>query len=176
MVRRGRRRRSRTMLKRIEFILDALGAISIVLLCVLIVAIVISREFFGFGVPDGIIIVREFMVPAILFPLSSATAKRAHVAIEVIANLFPDGLNRWIAVFAALVGIVVVLALLLGGWGQFVSALESGSHHGGDLFIPKWISRGAFVLAFAFVLLRLLTILWVDLRAAVTGRPAPTTL
>ena len=122
--------------------------------------------------PDGIIIVREFMVLAILFPLSAATAKRAHVSIEVIANLFPDGLNRWIAVFAALVGLVLVSALLVGGWQQFVKAFESGSHHGGDLFIPKWISRGAFVLAFAFVLLRMLNIFWVDLRAAVTGRPA----
>ena len=161
---------------RIEFILETLGAISIVLLCMLIVAIVICREFLGFGVPDGIIIVREFMVPAILFPLSAATAKRANVSIEVIASFFPDWLNRWIAVFAALVGMVVVSALLAGGWDQFTRALESGSHHGGDLFIPKWISRGAFVLAFAFVLLRLLTILWVDVRAAVTGRPAPATL
>ena len=161
---------------RIEFILETLGAISIVLLCVLIVAIIVCREFFGFGVPDGIIIVREFMVPAILFPLSAATAKRAHVSIEVIANLFPDALNRWIAVFAALVGILLVSALLMGGWEQFTRALARGSHHGGDLFIPKWISRGAYVLAFGFVLLRLLTILWVDLRAAVTGRPAPAAL
>lgn len=164
------------MLNRIEFVLDTLGAISIALLCLLIVAIVTCREFFGFGVPDGIIIVREFMVPAILFPLSAATAKRAHVSIEVIANHFPASLNRWIAVFAALVGIVVVSALLVGGWEQLLKTLERGSHHGGDLFIPKWISRGAFVLAFAFVLLRLLTILWTDLRAAVTGRPAPETL
>ncbi|MGD1886318.1 MAG: TRAP transporter small permease [Cohaesibacteraceae bacterium] len=160
------------MFKRIEFVFETIGAISVVVLCVLIVAIVICREFFGFGVPDGIIIVRELMVLAILFPLSAATAKRAHVSIEVIANLFPDALNRWIAVFAALVGVVLVTALLLGGWEQFTKAFESGSHHGGDLFIPKWISRGAFVLAFGFVLLRMLNIFWVDLRAAVLGLPA----
>lgn len=160
------------MFKRVEFVFETIGAISVVVLCLLIVAIVICREFFGFGVPDGIIIVRELMVLAILFPLSAATAKRAHVSIEVIANLFPDALNRWIAVFAALVGVVLVTALLLGGWEQFTKAFESGSHHGGDLFIPKWISRGAFVLAFGFVLLRMLNIFWVDLRAAVMGRPA----
>lgn len=160
------------MFKRIEFVFETIGAISIVILCALIVAIVVCREFFGFGVPDGIIIVRELMVVAILFPLSAATAKRAHVSIEVIANLFPDALNRWISVFAALVGIVLVAALLLGGWEQFTKAFESGSHHGGDLFIPKWISRGAYVLAFGFVLLRLLNILWVDVRAAIVGQPA----
>lgn len=160
------------MFERIEFVLETIGAIAIVVLGVLIVAIVFCREVLGFGVPDGIIIVRELMVVAILFPLSAATAKRAHVSIEVIANLFPDALNRWIAVFAALIGIILVTALLLGGWEQFAKAFESGSHHGGDLFIPKWISRGAYVLAFGFVLLRMVNIFWVDLRAAVAGRPA----
>ncbi len=161
------------MLKRIEFILDTLGAIAVTLLCVLIVAIVIGREFIAVAVPDGIILVRELMVPAILFPLSAATARRAHVSIEVIANLFPDALNRWISVFAALLGIIIVSALLAGGWIQFSKTWVNGAHHGGDLFIPKWISRGAFVLAFFFVLLRMLQILWTDLRAAVRGGPAP---
>lgn len=160
------------MLKRIEFVLESLGAIAILCLCILIVAIVTCREFFGFAVPDGIIIVRELMVPAILFPLSAATAKRAHVSIEVIANLFPASLNRWIAVFAALVGLLLVTVLFVGGLQQFETTLLRGSHQGGDLFIPKWISRGAFVLAFGFVLLRLLHILWVDLTGAVNGRSA----
>ncbi len=164
------------MFGRIEFVLETLGAIAIAALCLLIVSIVVSREFLGFGVPDGIIIVRELMVIAILFPLSAATSKRAHVSIEVIANHFPDALNRWIAVFAAVVGLIVVSALLFGGWTQFAKAFASGSHHGGDLFIPKWISRGAFVLAFAVVFLRLIHILWVDLRAALTGQPAPEAL
>lgn len=159
------------MLRRIEFILDTLGAIAVILLCVLIVAIVIGREFVAVAVPDGIILVRELMVPAILFPLSAATARRAHVSIEVIANLFPDALNRWIAVFAALVGLTIVSALLVGGWLQFSKTWLNGAHHGGDLFIPKWISRGAFVLAFFFVFLRMLHILWTDFQVAVRGKP-----
>ena len=164
------------MFRRIEFVLETLGALAIIMLCLLIVANVVFREAFGFGAPDGIILVRELMVFAILFPLSAVTSQRAHVAIEVIAKFFPSALNRWISVFAALVALIIVSALLLGGWLQFAKAFVSGSHHGGDLFIPKWISRGAYTLAFVFVFLRLLQILWVDLRAALTGRPAPQTL
>ncbi|CAN0595937.1 unnamed protein product [Ectocarpus sp. 12 AP-2014] len=164
------------MFRRIEFVLETLGAIAVIALCLLIVTNVIFREALGFGVPDSIIMVRELMVVAILFPLSSATSKRAHVSIEVIANLFPDTVNRWIAVFAALVGLIIVSALLVGGWTQFIRAFEGASHHGGDIFIPKWISRGAYTLAFGFVLLRLIQILWVDFRAAVSGRTAPVTL
>ena len=84
------------MFKRIEFVLDTLGAVAVVLLCLLITANIVTREFIQFGIPDSMILVRELMVPAILFPLSAATAKRAHVAIEFIAQHFPDGLNRWI--------------------------------------------------------------------------------
>lgn len=161
------------MFRKVEFALETLGALAIIALCLLIVANVTFREVLGFGVPDGIILVRELMVVAILFPLSAATSKRAHVSIDVIANLFPAWLNRWIAVFAALVALVIVTTLMVGGWMQFAKAFQSGSHHGGDLFVPKWISRGAFTLAFAFVFARLLQILWVDLRAALTGQPAP---
>lgn len=161
------------MLRRIEFVLDALGAIAIALLCVLIVATVVFREILGVGFPDGIILVRELMVPAILFPLAAATSRRAHVAVEFLANLFPAGLNRWIAVFAALVGVLIVLALLVGGARQFATMWANGAHHGGDLLIPKWISRAAFVLAFFFVLLRLLMIFWADLGDAIRGRAAP---
>ena len=68
----------------------------------------------------------------------------------------------------------VVITLVVGGWQQFAKTLESGAHHGGDLFIPKWISRGAFVLAFFVVMLRMAQILWIDLVAAIRGRAAPT--
>jgi len=160
------------MFKRIEFILDTLGAISVLILCLVIICIVIWREFLGAGFPDGIIMVRELMVPAILFPLSATTAKRAHVSIEVIANFFPDSLNRWIAVFAAALGLFVVVVLIYAGWLQLEKAWDNGSHLGGDFRIPKWPSRLVYVVAFSFVALRLAQIFWLDLRAALTGTPS----
>ncbi|MEM9901094.1 MAG: TRAP transporter small permease [Pseudomonadota bacterium] len=161
------------MLKRIEFLLDTLGAIAVALLCVLIVTTVFAREILALAVPDSIILVRELMVPAILFPLSAATSRRAHVAIDLFANHFPDALNRWIAAFAALVGIVIVATLVVAGWQQFTNTWANGAHHGGDLLIPKWISRAAYFIAFGFVLIRMIQLFWVDLHAAITGQPAP---
>ncbi|MEM6460884.1 MAG: TRAP transporter small permease [Pseudomonadota bacterium] len=164
------------MLKRTEFFLETLGAVAVALLCLLIVITVIAREFFAYAVPDSIILVRELMVPAILFPLSAATARRAHVAIDLFANHFPDALNRWIAVFAALVGIVIVATLVVAGWQQFINNWANGAHQGGDFLIPKWISRLAYFIAFGFVLIRIIQIFFVDLRAAITGQPAPAEL
>lgn len=160
-------------MKRIEHLLNSMAAIAIVALCILIVANIVSREALKSGVPDIIVMVQELMVAAILFPLASATAARAHIAIEVIANLFPDALNRWIAVLAALIGVALGVVLLLAGWAEFWKAFNSPAHYGGAFHWPKWPSRGLFVLAFAFFLIRLLHVLWVDLRAALTGRAAP---
>ena len=164
------------MFNKLEATLDTLGAIAIAALCLLIVGSVFTREILGFGIPDNLILVRELMVPAILFPLSATTSRRAHVSIEVLAQHFDDGLNRWIAVFAALCGLIILIALFSASWLQFTKTWASGAHHGGDLLIPKWITRGICVFAFFLTTLRLFQILWIDLKAAITGVPAPKTL
>ena len=163
-------------MKRIEHVLDTVAAIAIVLLGLLITANIIAREVIQTGVPDIMIMVRELMIPAILFPLAGATAARAHIAIEVIANLFPDGLNRWIAVLAGLIGLLIASVLLFAGWMEFWKTFNSNAHYGGTFFWPKWPGRALFVIAIAFFELRLLNVFWVDLRAALSGQPAPNKL
>ncbi|MGR3455731.1 TRAP transporter small permease [Pseudooceanicola sp.] len=163
-------------MKRIEHALDTMAAVAIVALCILITANIVAREAIGTGVPDIMTMVQELMVPAILFPLAAATAARGHIAIEVIANLFPAALNRWIAVFAALTGLLIVTVLLMAGWMEFWKTFNSNAHYGGEFMWPKWPSRALFFLAIAIFEIRLIHVLWVDLRAAVTGRPAPETL
>lgn len=160
-------------MKRIEHILDTLAAVAIVALCILITANIVAREVIKTGVPDIIIMVQELMIPAILFPLAAATAARGHIAIDVISNFFPGPLRSWIAVFAALIGVVIASVLLMAGWMEFWKTVNSNAHYGGHFLWPKWPGRALFVLAIAIFELRLLHVLWVDLRAAVTGRPAP---
>ncbi|WP_158970093.1 TRAP transporter small permease [Chachezhania sediminis] len=163
-------------MKRIEHVLDTMAAVSIVLLCILITANIFAREVIKTGVPDIIIMVQELMIPAILFPLASATAARGHIAIEVIANYFPAPLKRWIAVLAVLIGLLIATVLLMAGWMEFWKTVHSNAHYGGTFMWPKWPGRALFVLAIGFCVLRLLHVLWVDLRAAISGRPAPETL
>lgn len=164
------------MMRLIERTLDTLAALAVLSLGLLIVANVLSRQLLQVGIPDVIVIVRELMVPAILFPLASATSSRAHIAIEFIAQHFPDSLNRWIAVLAALVGLLVATVLLWAGLVELQRNWVSDARFSGDFQIPRWPSRLMFVIAFAMFEVRLLQILWVDLKAAVTGTPAPATL
>lgn len=163
-------------MKRIEHVLDTMAAVAIVALCVLITANIVAREVILTGVPDIIVMVQELMIVAILFPLAAATASRSHIAIDVIANFFPDPLKRWIAVFAALIGLVIGTVLLLAGWMEFWKTFNSNAHYGGTFLWPKWPGRALFLVAIAIFEIRMLHVLWVDLRTAVTGRPAPETL
>ncbi len=156
--------------------LDSIAALAVVALCLLIVANVVSRQFFAQGLPDVVILVRELMVPAILFPLSSATATRAHVAIEFIAQFLPAAFNRWVAVFAGLIGLGLAVMLIIAGWEQLSAAWRTGSHYSGAFDVPKWPSRLSFVIAVGFFALNLALVLAQDVKAAVTGRPAPDTL
>ena len=47
---------------------------------------VIGRQLFGLAVPDIVIIVRELMIPTIVFPLAVATANRAHIAVTFVTD------------------------------------------------------------------------------------------
>lgn len=163
-------------MKKIEHLLDTLAAIAIAALCVLITVNIVAREAIQTGVPDIIVIVQELMIPAILFPLAAATAARSHIAIDVIANFFPAPLKRWIAVFAGLIGLVIVTVLLAAGWMEFWKTFNGNAHYGGYFHWPKWPGRAMFVLAIAFFELRMLHILWVDLKAALAGQNAPENL
>lgn len=154
--------------------LDSIAASAVILLCLLIVSNVISRQFLNSGVPDSTLLVKELMIPTILFPLASATANRAHVSIEFFAQYFPKWLNFWIAVFAGLVGLLVAAALLIAGWQELAENYTSGAEYAGDFDLKKWPSRALFVLAILFFVLRLLQVLLQDLSAAITGKPAPT--
>lgn len=161
------------MLKKLTLVLDTLAAIAIVSLCILIVANVLSREFLATGVPDSIILVRELMVPAILLPMASATLQRSHVSITFLTDKLSPQANRWLAVFGVLFGLVIALVLLFVGWQEFWKYFHNGARYTGEFTLLKWPSRAAFLIAMAVFVVSLLRILAIDLRAALTGTPAP---
>lgn len=161
------------MIRTLGLALDTVAAVATVLLCLLIAANVAARQIFATGIPDTVILVRELMVPAILFPLTTATVTRAHVAIEVFAQLFPDRLNRLIAVFAGLVGLLIAGILLWAGWTELARNWASGAHYGGELNVPKWPSRALFTCAVGFFAVAVVKILLEDLRALFAGGGEP---
>jgi TRAP-type C4-dicarboxylate transport system permease small subunit len=103
-------------MRRIEAALLAIAALCIVLLGVVITANVVGRQFFGAGVPDAIVLVRELMVGVVVLPLAYVTAERAHISVEFVFNMVGARAKRAMTAFASLFAALSVPFILLAAW------------------------------------------------------------
>ncbi|MEJ8475283.1 TRAP transporter small permease [Roseibium algae] len=158
------------MLHRVERLLLDLAVCAIFGLGLLITLSVMSRGLFNSGIPDTVVLVRELMVAAILLPLAAATANRAHIAVEFLANMLPPRTQVWMIVFGSLIGLLALMPLLYAGWREAAKTLSNGSFYFGDLNVPKWPGRVLFLLGLSFCWVRLFIMFISDLKAAIEGR------
>ncbi len=157
------------MLGKLENILLSLGAIAVMVLGLMIAVNVTARAVFDVSLPDTVIIVRELMVAAILFPLAAATAARAHVAVEFITNRFPPRARSWLIVLGSLIGLFALSPLLYAGSRELISNWSSGGFFYGDLNLPKWPGRLFFVIGIGACCLRLAELAIRDTRTILQG-------
>ena len=157
------------MLKRIEQVLWALGALAVIALGLMIAANVAARALFSSGIPDSVIIVRELMVAAIILPLGATTAARAHVAVEFVTNRMSARARSRLIVLGSLIGMFALLPLLYAGWREFSGTWSKGSFYFGDLSLPKWPGRLIFLIGIAVCWVRLAELAIRDMRTLWRG-------
>lgn len=162
------------MLKRLESVLLEVATVSVVALAVLIFADVLAVNFFQSYVPDTIVIVRELMILAIVLPLAAATANRSHIAVEFVTNLLPEKVVNWFVAFGTIFSFFVLLPIIWVAYQDLAYQLQIQSTFYGDLNLPKWPGRMAFLIGIVLCWIRLGTLILVDIRAAVRGAPADT--
>lgn len=143
------------MLHRIEQILLDIAVASVFALGLLVAGNVVGRHFFAAEIPDSVVMVRDLMVIAILFPLARATAERRHVAVTFFTDYFSVGVRARLTVFGWMVGTLAVLPILYAAWRAFASAWGSGEFYYGDFDIPHWIGRLLFFVGVLVLWLRL---------------------
>ena len=143
------------MLKRLEKIFVDVSTAAVILLALLVFADVVALNLFNSSVPDTIVIVRELMVLAIVMPLAAATAHRAHISVEFITNHLPDRMVGWFIVFGSLFGLFALTPILYSGSLEFLHQWKTGSVFYGDLNLPQWPGRLAFVIGIALGWVRL---------------------
>lgn len=143
------------MLHRLEQILLDIAVASVFVLGLLVAGNVVGRHVFGAEIPDSVVMVRDLMVVAILFPLARATAERRHVAVTFFTDFLSARAKARFTVFGWMVGTLAILPILYAAWRGFASAWGSGEFYQGDFDIPQWIGRFAFFLGMAVLWLRL---------------------
>ena len=143
------------MLDRIERLCIDVATASIILLALMIFADVIALNLFKSSVPDAVIIVRELMVLAIIMPLAAVTTQRAHISVEFLTNMLPPRVVNHFVIFGTLFGIFALSPLIYSGGKELMHQINTGSAFYGDLNLPQWPGRLAFVIGISLCWLRL---------------------
>ncbi len=157
------------MLRRIERLLVDLSIVSVLGLGLLITVNVLLRALFNSGVPDSTVMVAELMVAAVVLPLAATTARRAHIAVEFVANQLPTRMADWLIVFGSLFGLLALAPLIWAGWREVAHTFSSGAFFFGELHLPKWPGRVIFLVGMVFCWLRLLVMIVQDVRILRAG-------
>ncbi len=158
------------MLDRIEKLFIDVATAAIILLALMIFADVVALNLFKASVPDAVIIVRELMVLAIIMPLAAATTQRAHISVEFLTNMLPPKVVEYFVVFGTLFGVFALTPLIYSGAKELMHQINTGSAFYGDLNLPQWPGRLAFVIGISLCWLRLLIMALGDMMTVWRGK------
>ncbi|MFC0342407.1 TRAP transporter small permease [Paracoccus niistensis] len=150
-------------MKAIERIMLEFAVVSTLALALAITANVIGRQFFGWSVPDIVIIVRELMIPTIVFPLAAATASRAHIAVTFVTDRMSPRARGRLIVFGWFVALLAMLPLIYASWRNLSGSWSSGEFYDGLLGIPRWPMKLVFLLGLVMMTIRLVLVALEDL-------------
>lgn len=155
-------------MRRLESLFLDVATMAVVVLALMIFIDVVSLNLFNVSVPDTVIIVRELMVVAILMPLAAATAQRAHISVEFVTNKLPPRLVSWFIVFGTVFAVLALLPMILSGYKDLMHQIRIGSEFYGDLGLPQWPGRLAFVMGILLCWIRLVIMVFQDIHTIVT--------
>ena len=128
-----------------------------------IAANVIGRQVFGWSVPDIVIIVRELMIPTIVFLLAAATASRAHIAVTFVTDRMSPRTRGRLIIFGWFVALLAILPLIYASWRNLSGSWASGEFYDGLLGIPRWPMKLVFLLGLVMMTIRLVLVAREDL-------------
>ena len=154
------------VLRALEKALLAMAVVSILSICAIIFIGVVTRALFNWSLPDAEIFVRDLMIASIILPLAYVTAERAHIAVDVFVSLMPIKAKRWIDLLGSAIGFLVLLPVAYGGWQGFSTAWSDGNYYYGEFDLPEWPGKFAFFVGYTVFVLRLFTLVIVDLASA----------
>ncbi len=139
-----------------------------VLMCLHVGVEVLSRSFFGRPLVGTIEAVSFFYMIIVSFlPLAFVQLQRAHISVDVLANVLPPMALRLVDLLANIVTLIVVSIV---SWAAFTMALrQTGfeeSTRAGMYSLPIWPSRWVVVAGFAIMAL----VLAVQIYATLMGK------
>lgn len=129
-------------LERVSHRIEKIAGIFLGMITCLVFVSAIGRYLFAAPFPDSFDISRLMMGVAVLWGFASVGYRGSHIKVDLVAEMLPDRIRRWLDVTAWLVLLGFTIAL---AWMLHVRV--SGAYASGeatfDLRIPVWPFLGA---------------------------------
>ncbi|SIS96338.1 TRAP-type C4-dicarboxylate transport system, small permease component [Gemmobacter megaterium] len=120
-----------TIRKTIRYMTGAMGFLGsalVILLVLHVSADVILRNVFGYPIAGTIEVVSMvYMIGICFLPLALADERDAHISVEVLTELMPPGVVRWLIIAGTALGIVVMGFLCWRTWLEAVVQYRKGA-------------------------------------------------
>ncbi|PYQ73872.1 MAG: hypothetical protein DMG01_21785 [Acidobacteria bacterium] len=160
------------MIRRLAIVEDLTGSLALLVMAVLPIAEIVSRRFFGRGIPASGPVVQHLTL-WVGFLGAAIAAREGKLLALATGTFIPQGLWRRAAdIVAAAFGACSAIVLAWGGWQMAAIEREAGTNIGAG--IPTWIAQIVLPISFAIIAARLVWKAAFQASAALQGaRPPP---
>ncbi|NLS10700.1 TRAP transporter small permease [Nesterenkonia sp. MY13] len=146
--------------------MGVVAALAIVVLMAAIVTDVTTRYITGGSMPAMVELSESALVVAVFFGLAWAGASGAHVAVSLVTDRLPDGVNRILTVVVWLLATGFTAWMTFATYERAVSSTDRSETRMGLVEWPIWPLRWVIVIGLAAFLL----VCVINLLRAVRGR------
>jgi len=152
------------VIRRLAIVEDLTGSLALLVMAVLPIAEIVSRRFFGRGIPASGPVVQHLTL-WVGFLGAAIAAREGKLLALATGTFIPQGLWRRAAdIVAAAFGACSAIVLAWGGWQMAAIEREAGTNIGAG--IPTWIAQIVLPISFAIIAARLV---WRTSSASLSG-------
>ncbi len=138
---------------------EAVICILLVLTTLLVFVDVVMRFGFNTGFMWSQELTLHMSAWFVLFGASYGLKVGSHIGMDAFIKLFPRTMRRILSGIAAILAIIYCGLIFYGSW-IYLAKMKMIGIELEDIPIPAWLAHGMLVVGFAFLIIRLLIILW----------------
>jgi len=107
---------------------------------------VVGRPIIGVEEATGF-----FVVAVVMFGAAEASRRNDHIRIDMILDMAPPRMRRWLDVWAHLSVLVFAIALIATAWHTVSFSRSFGAYSAGYLELPLWIPQTTMIAGGALI-------------------------
>ena len=124
-------------LERVSTMIERIAGLFLALITIIVFASAIGRYLLSMPIPDAFDVSRLMMGVAVLWGLASVGYRGSHIKVDLLAELLPSPVRRWVDIFA---WSVLFLFTCLFAWMLMmqVQSYYASAQVTSDLRMPLW--------------------------------------